>query len=96
MIRRQRSVDIKTLDFPGAVLAQKISLLSRFDALGHDGKAQRMTQREHSLDHALVLSEAGDVPDEGAVYLDAVDGGLPECCERSVTATKVIDSNPNP
>ena len=64
---------MEALHFVAGVQAQAGELLGRFHAFGGDGDAQRTAEVAEGLHDGPVVAAAGELGDEAAVDLDAVE-----------------------
>ena len=95
VVRRQRAADEEALRVVAAEVAQAVPRGRRLDALGDDGQAEALGERDGRLDDRGVAVVLVHVEDEVLVDLQLVDGQVLEARERRVAGAEVVDREPD-
>ena len=82
----------EALQLVAAPLAQELRLLQCLDAFGNHAELQALSHREDRGRERRVVRIGGDVADEGAVDLDALDREAAQGRKRGVSGSEVVES----
>src|SRR5689334_15831795 len=87
---RRRLADQITLHRVATLLCQEAELLLGFHALSDDRHLQAVTEIDDSADDRRRLGVAAEIDDEGAVYLDLVEGKRLQVAQRGIAAAEIV------
>jgi len=91
LLARQRPAEMEALPLVAAQVLQQVRLRLLLDALGHDAKPEAVGEAHDRLHDGGVAPAAGEVADEGAVDLDAVQVELLHVFQRRVAHAEVVE-----